>query len=85
MTQAIIICDQGFGIAPDELAHIWDRFYKIDKSRNSRGTGLGLAIAKHLLELHDASVTVQSEQEKGTVVEIKLPMVLQNTVKRDIN
>lgn len=82
---SIIICDQGFGIAPDELAHIWDRFYKIDKSRNSRGTGLGLAIAKHLLELHDASVTVQSEQEKGTVVEIKLPMVLQNTVKRDIN
>ena len=74
---SIIICDQGYGIAPAELAHIWDRFYKIDKSRNSRGTGLGLAIAKHLLELYDGLVTVQSELGKGTVVEIKLPMVLQ--------
>ena len=71
-TLSVIIRDQGYGIAPDELAHIWDRFYKADNSRNSKGTGLGLAIAKHLLELQDALVTVQSEVGKGTIVEIKL-------------
>jgi signal transduction histidine kinase len=71
-TLSVIIRDQGYGIAPDELAHIWDRFYKADNSRNSKGTGLGLAIAKHLLELQDALVSVQSEVGKGTIVEIKL-------------
>ncbi|SPF46735.1 Signal transduction histidine-protein kinase ArlS (fragment) [Candidatus Desulfosporosinus infrequens] len=73
-TLSIIIRDQGYGIAADELTHIWDRFYKIDKSRYGKGTGLGLAIAKHLIELHNAKVSVQSELEKGTVIEIKLPL-----------
>ena len=73
-TLSIIIRDQGYGIAADELTHIWDRFYKIDQSRRDRGTGLGLAIAKHLIELHDALVLVQSEPGKGTVIEIKLPL-----------
>ena len=73
-TLSIIIRDQGYGIAADELTHIWDRFYKIDKSRYGKGTGLGLAIAKHLIELHNAKVSVQSELEKGTVIEIKLSL-----------
>lgn len=80
-TLSILIRDQGYGIAPDQLAHIWDRFYKIDKSRNSGGTGLGLAIAKPLAELHGALVTIQSELNKGTVVEIKLPMDSANPEK----
>jgi len=71
-TLSVIICDQGYGIAADQLTHIWDRFYKVDNSRNSKGTGLGLAIAKHLIELHDGKVSVQSEVGKGTIVEIKL-------------
>ncbi|MDR3583904.1 MAG: ATP-binding protein [Desulfosporosinus sp.] len=71
---AIIIRDQGQGIAADELPHIWTRFYKIEKSRKGEGTGLGLAIAKHLLELHNGQVSVQSELNKGTVIEIKLPL-----------
>ncbi|WP_075363817.1 HAMP domain-containing histidine kinase [Desulfosporosinus metallidurans] len=71
-TLSIIIRDQGYGIAADELPYIWDRFYKVDKSRQGLGTGLGLAIAKHLLELHDGKVFVQSEIGKGTEIEIKL-------------
>lgn len=71
-TLSIIIRDQGYGIAADELIHIWDRFYKADNSRNSKGTGLGLAIAKHLIELHDGKVSVQSEVGKGTIIEIEL-------------
>jgi len=73
-TISIIIRDQGYGISADELTHIWDRFYKVDKSRKGKGTGLGLAIAKHLVELHDGVVSVQSELDKGTVIEIKLPL-----------
>ncbi|WP_312038920.1 sensor histidine kinase [Desulfosporosinus shakirovi] len=58
----------------DEFPYIWDRFYKVDRSRKGLGTGLGLAIAKHLLELHDGKVSVQSELGKGTGIEIKLPL-----------
>ena len=71
-TLSIIIRDQGYGIAADELTHIWDRFYKVDNSRKGNGTGLGLAIAKHLIELHDGQVSVQSELGKGTIIEVKL-------------
>ncbi|MHB8126127.1 MAG: ATP-binding protein [Desulfitobacteriaceae bacterium] len=73
-TLSVIIRDQGYGIAADELTHIWDRFYKVDNSRKGNGTGLGLAIAKHLIELHDGKVSVQSELGKGTIIEIKLPL-----------
>ncbi len=74
-TLSIIIRDQGYGIAAEELTHIWDRFYKVDASRKGKGTGLGLAIAKHLIELHEGLVTVQSELNRGTVIAIKLPII----------
>ena len=73
-TLSVKIHDQGYGIAADELIHIWDRFYKVDKSRQGNATGLGLAIAKHLIELHNGTVIVQSELEKGTVIEVRLPL-----------
>ncbi|HZK52984.1 MAG TPA: ATP-binding protein [Desulfosporosinus sp.] len=74
-TLSIIIRDQGYGIAAEELTHIWDRFYKVDNSRKGNGTGLGLAIAKHLIELHDGTVLVQSELGKGTSIEVKLGLL----------
>lgn len=73
-TLEIIIQDQGYGIAEEELPYVWDRFYKADKSRKSSGTGLGLAIAKHLIELHGGSVELKSAAGKGTTVAIKLPL-----------
>ncbi|KJR45741.1 Phosphate regulon sensor protein PhoR (SphS) [Desulfosporosinus sp. I2] len=73
-TLLISIRDQGYGIDPDQLEQIWDRFYKIDRSRKGNGTGLGLAIAKHLIELQDGKVSVQSEPQKGTIIEISLPL-----------
>ncbi len=69
---SVKIRDEGYGMAAEELKQIWDRFYKIDQSRNGSGTGLGLAIAKHLIELHEGEVSVRSELNKGTVVEVKL-------------
>jgi len=79
-TLSVIIRDQGYGIAEDELTHIWDRFYKVDNSRKGSGTGLGLAIAKHLIELHDGKVSVQSELGKGTIIEIKLPLLTDSVI-----
>jgi signal transduction histidine kinase len=69
----VTIRDQGDGIPEETLPYIWDRFYKVDKSRKSNGTGLGLAIAKHLIELHKGQVTLQSELGKGTLVKVSLP------------
>ncbi|MCR6545107.1 HAMP domain-containing sensor histidine kinase [Dehalobacterium formicoaceticum] len=73
-TLTITIRDQGPGINPEQLPYIWDRFYKGEKSRQGGGTGLGLAIAKHLIDLHHGSVTVESVLDQGTMIEIKLPL-----------
>ncbi|HEY8909402.1 MAG TPA: ATP-binding protein [Desulfosporosinus sp.] len=72
---SVIIRDQGYGIAAEELTLIWDRFYKVDKSRQGNSTGLGLAIAKYLLELHNAKVLVLSEVGKGTMMEVEFPII----------
>lgn len=48
------IRDQGYGISPDEQAHIWDRFYKVDKSRKGNNIGLDQTISNHLIEYHNS-------------------------------
>jgi signal transduction histidine kinase len=59
------------GIPPDELPHIFDRFYK---SHDSRGTGLGLAIAKNLVMAHGGEISAQSALDKGTTIHFTLPL-----------
>ncbi|AHF06594.1 ATP-binding protein [Desulfitobacterium metallireducens] len=73
-TLQVKIKDQGYGIPQEELPYVWDRFYKADKSRQSKGTGLGLAIAKHLVQLHQGQVFMTSEEGKGTTVTVQLPL-----------
>ena len=83
----VSVADTGMGIPPDDLPKIFDRFYRVDKSRTrdpeafgSRsggpvgGTGLGLAIAKWIVEAHDGRVEVQSEVGKGTTFTVWLPL-----------
>jgi two-component system phosphate regulon sensor histidine kinase PhoR len=64
----IEINDNGLGIDSKHLPHIFDRFYRIDKSRNRNigGSGLGLSIVKHIIEAHGQAITVVSELDKGT-------------------
>ncbi len=70
----IAVRDDGTGIAPEHQARIFERFYRIDKSRSrdSGGSGLGLAICKHIVEAHKSSIQLKSAVGEGTTLEFKL-------------
>jgi len=60
------VSDDGPGIEPEDIPHIFDRFFRGDKSRTTEGTGLGLAITKKIVEAHDSDITVSSRTGRGT-------------------
>lgn len=64
----IEISDNGIGIGKKHLKHLFDRFYRVDKSRsrNQGGSGLGLSIVKHIIEAHGQTINVRSKQDVGT-------------------
>ncbi len=65
--------DTGIGISNDDLARIFERFYKVDRARSSGGTGLGLAIARHLVEAHGGKIWVVSKQGAGSTFFFTVP------------
>ncbi|MFO8098725.1 MAG: ATP-binding protein [Salinibacter sp.] len=73
----VAVADTGPGIPDDDLPHIFDRSYRVEKSRDPDrgGAGLGLAIAKTILELHDQPMEVESTVGEGTVFWFRLPVV----------
>jgi signal transduction histidine kinase len=70
----ISVRDQGPGIPPEDLPHIFERFYKVDRSRNEEGSGLGLAIAKAIVEAHGGRIWAESVVGEGTTIFFSLPL-----------
>mgnify|MGYP002374436971 FL=1 len=70
-----LVADTGEGIPAEHLSRIFERFYRVDKSRSREkgGTGLGLAIVKHILEGHNTRTDVESTVGKGSVFSFRLP------------
>lgn len=77
----ITIQDTGTGMSPDDLEHIFERFYRADRSRTRTagavggGAGLGLAIVKYIIDAHQGSVSVQSTVGVGTIFRLQLPCI----------
>ena len=74
-TTTLTVTDTGPGIAPDDLPHIFERFYRGDKARTSTNgrSGLGLAICKAIVDAHLGSIEVTSQPGNGTTFTVKLP------------
>lgn len=70
--QSILVSDDGIGIPMENQKRIFERFYRVDKSRSKKtgGTGLGLAIVKHIVEQHNAKIELTSAENVGTTIKI---------------
>lgn len=73
----ITVTDTGAGIPSEDLEHIFERFYQVDKSRagKDRGVGLGLTIAKQIVEAHEGTIGIESVRDLGTKITVSLPVV----------
>jgi len=75
---AVSVRDTGIGIPPEYQSRVFERFFRVDKSRSkaSGGTGLGLSIVKHIAQYHHAAITLRSEAGRGTTILITFPSAL---------
>lgn len=73
----VSVRDTGIGLAPEQIAHVFDRFWRADKARSRRegGTGLGLAIAAAIAKHHGGKITVTSELDVGSCFQVRLPLM----------
>jgi len=74
----LTVSDEGEGIAPEHVARVTERFYRVDTSRSRAigGTGLGLSIVKHIVERHRGRLNIESELGKGTSIHVLLPVAV---------
>ena len=69
----VSVIDTGTGIPEEHLPHVFERFYKVDRSRHGSGAGLGLAIVKHIVQAHGGEVSAASEEGKGSTFAFTVP------------
>ncbi len=71
----ISVADTGEGISPEDLPHVFERFFRVDKARSraTGGTGLGLAIVKHVAANHNGSIRLWSQQGTGSTFTLSIP------------
>jgi two-component system phosphate regulon sensor histidine kinase PhoR len=65
--------DSGIGIPSDHISRVFERFYRVDKSRTGSGTGLGLSISKHIVEAHGGKIWAESEEGRGSIFYFNIP------------
>jgi two-component system phosphate regulon sensor histidine kinase PhoR len=70
----VSVSDTGIGISKEDLPHVFERFYKVDKARPTGGSGLGLAIAKHVVQAHGGRIWARSEEGTGSTFSFSLPI-----------
>jgi heavy metal sensor kinase len=75
-TAVIAIKDTGIGISKEHIPHLFERFYRVDKARSRAegGAGLGLAICKHIVQVHNGEIEVESQVDKGSTFTVSLPL-----------
>ncbi len=71
----LTVKDNGIGIPKEDIPRIFERFYRVDKSRKKGGTGLGLAIVKHIVKIFNGEISVKSEIGEGTTFDVKIPHI----------
>lgn len=69
----VTIEDTGVGMSKEAISHIFERFYRQDKSRSIEGNGLGLSIVKRIIDLHRGTIDVKSREDGGSKFIIRLP------------
>jgi two-component system phosphate regulon sensor histidine kinase PhoR len=67
--------DSGVGIPAESLTRIFERFYRVDKSRTGSGTGLGLSISKHIIEAHGGKIWAESDERHGSIFYFVIPLL----------
>ena len=73
----IEVADRGMGIPPEDLKHVFDKFYRVQRPGNVSGTGLGLSICRHIIEEHGGTIDIKSSgmAGQGTQVRVMLPFM----------
>jgi heavy metal sensor kinase len=83
-TVRVVVADTGIGISVENLPHVFDRFFRADKSRFSRGAGLGLAIAKEIVVEHHGTIDASSSVGQGTTITIQFARYQDGNVSEEL-